>query len=175
MSRATTAARHRTWSRSAALLLGLFCCALPWSTYAALPIPADNSSVLRIQGSNTIGAKLGPALVEGLFEEQGLSAIRLEAGAAENEQKIIGQTADGRRVTIDVAAHGSSTGFAALKDGSAELAAASRPIKDSELDALQALGNLRSRSAEQIIAIDGLAIIPTATSRTASSMISLPT
>ena len=160
MSRATITACHTTWNRSVALLLlGLLCSVLPWSTYAALPIPADNSSALRIQGSNTIGAKLGPALVKGLLEEQGLSAIRVEAGAAENEQKIIGKTADGRSVTVDVAAHGSSTGFAALKDGSAELAAASRPIKDSEVNALHALGNLRSRSAEQIIAIDGLAII----------------
>src|SRR5690606_15066977 len=49
--------------------------------------------------------------------------------------------------------------FVALKDGSAELAASSRPIKAAEAEALRGLGDLRSPQAEQIIALDGLAII----------------
>lgn len=160
MSRASAASDRDTWIRTVSfLLLGSICYALPWSVFAALPIPNDNSSVLRIQGSNTIGARLGPALVKGLLEEQGLSAIRIEAGNAENEQKVIGKTSDGRSVSIEVAAHGSGTGFVALGDGSAELAASSRPIKDSELVSLQAFGDLQSPSAEQIIALDGLAIV----------------
>ncbi|PTS86405.1 hypothetical protein DBR00_02290 [Pseudomonas sp. HMWF032] len=160
MSRARSASDHETWIRTISfLLLGSICYALPWSVFAALPVPSDNSSVLRIQGSNTIGARLGPALVKGLLEEQGLSAIRIEAGNADNEQKIIGKTSDGRSVSIEVAAHGSGTGFVALGDGSADLAASSRPIKDSEVASLQAFGDLQSPSAEQIIALDGLAII----------------
>ncbi|MFZ3202425.1 MAG: phosphate ABC transporter substrate-binding/OmpA family protein [Pseudomonas sp.] len=160
MSRALPACDQSTWSSTCAgLLLGFICYALPWSVFAALPTPADSGSALRIQGSNTIGATLGPALARGLLEEQGLSAIRIEAGAADNEQKIIGSGSDGRRVTIEVAAHGSGTGFTALQDGSADLAASSRPIKASEASALAALGDLQSRDAEQVIAIDGLAII----------------
>jgi phosphate transport system substrate-binding protein len=125
---------------------------------AALPIP-ENGPALRIQGSNTIGADLGPALVEGLLQEQGLLKIHRETPDTANEQRIVGQTAQGQRVIIEVAAHGSSTGFAALKNASADLAASSREIKDSELLALQALGDLKSPAAEQVIAIDGLAII----------------
>ena len=160
MLRASSAFECDTWIRTVSfLLLGSICYALPWSVFAALPIPGDSSSVLRIQGSNTIGARLGPALVKGLLEEQGLSAIRIEAGSAENEQKITGKTADGRSVSIEVAAHGSGTGFTSLADGSAELAASSRPIKDSEASSLLSLGDLKSASAEQIIALDGLAII----------------
>jgi phosphate transport system substrate-binding protein len=160
MPRASSAFECDTWIRTVSfLLLGSICYALPWSVFAALPTSTDNSSVLRIQGSNTIGAKLGPALIKGLFEEQGLSNIRIEAGAAENEQKIVSTTSDGRTVSIEVAAHGSGTGFIALADGSAGLAASSRPIKDSEATSLQALGDLKSPAAEQIIALDGLAII----------------
>jgi phosphate transport system substrate-binding protein len=125
---------------------------------AALPIP-ENGPALRIQGSNTIGAELGPALVEGLLQEQGLLKIHRETPDTANEQRIVGQTAQGQRVIIEVAAHGSSTGFTALKNASADLAASSREIKDSELLALQALGDLKSPAAEQVIAIDGLAII----------------
>ena len=45
------------------LILGFICYALPWSVFAA-----DSTTLMRIQGSNTIGAKLGPALIGGLYE-----------------------------------------------------------------------------------------------------------
>jgi phosphate transport system substrate-binding protein len=160
MSNPRSTVDRETWTRTISfLLLGSICYALPWSVFAALPTSATTSSVLRIQGSNTIGAKLGPALVKGLFEEQGLTAIRIESGAVENEQRVLGKTSDGRSVSIEIAAHGSGTGFTSLADGSAELAASSRPIKDSEAISLQMLGDLKSSAAEQIIALDGLAII----------------
>ena len=123
-----------------------------------LPIP-DQGPALRIQGSNTIGAALGPALVKGLMEHQGLQGVHSEPGAGANEQRVVGKTRQGKAVIIEVAAHGSSTGFAALKNARADLAASSRPIKDSELVDLEPLGDLKSPDAEQVIAIDGLAII----------------
>ncbi|MGG7675795.1 substrate-binding domain-containing protein [Pseudomonas sp. WC2] len=131
-----------------------------WLTASAagLPVP-DDGPALRIQGSNTIGAELGPALVEGLLQEQGLLKVHREPPDTANEQRIVAQTAQGKRVVVEVAAHGSSTGFAALKNASADLAASSREIKDSELQTLQSLGDLKSAAAEQVIAIDGLAII----------------
>ena len=52
---------HETWSRTLVfLLLGFICYALPWSVFAALEPPAGGGIALRIQGSNTIGARLGP-------------------------------------------------------------------------------------------------------------------
>lgn len=133
-------------------LLPLFCVAAP------LPIP-DQGPALRIQGSNTIGAALGPALVKGLMEHQGLQGVHIEPAEGPNEQRVIGKTRQGKAVTIEVAAHGSSTGFTALKKATADLVASSRPIKDSELVDLEPLGDLKSPEAEQVIAIDGLAII----------------
>ena len=135
------------------LILGFICYALPWSVFAA-----EATTLLRIQGSNTIGAKLGPALVSGLFESQGMSNVRIAKGA-ENEQSVLAEDKLGRTLQVNVAAHGSGTGFVALQDGSAELAASSRPIKDAEAATLQALGDMRGSAAEQVIAIDGLAII----------------
>ncbi|CAI8721453.1 phosphate transport system substrate-binding protein [Pseudomonas sp. IT-P258] len=141
------------------LFLMMLCTGLPQAASAGdLPTP-EHGTVLRIQGSNTIGAALGPALVEGLLSEQGLRKIHRETPNAANELRIVGETVQGRRIVVEVAAHGSSTGFTALKTASADLAASSRPIKDSELASLQSLGDLKSPSAEQIIAIDGLAII----------------
>ncbi|WP_353632394.1 phosphate ABC transporter substrate-binding/OmpA family protein [Pseudomonas canadensis] len=125
---------------------------------APLPVP-DQGPALRIQGSNTIGAALGPALVKGLMEQLGLQAVHSEPAEGANEQRVIGKTRQGKTVIIEVAAHGSSTGFTALKKATADLAASSRPIKDSELVDLEPLGDLKSPEAEQVIAIDGLAII----------------
>lgn len=141
------------------LIIGFVCYALPWHAFAALPASQNGEPVLRIQGSNTIGAHLLPELVKGLLLEQGYTDIGSEAGKADNEQRIHGRDAAGHEALIEVAAHGSSTGFAALKDGSAEIAAASRPIKDAEASALSAAGNLRSAKAEQVLGIDGLAIV----------------
>ncbi|NMZ49634.1 substrate-binding domain-containing protein [Pseudomonas poae] len=125
---------------------------------AQLPVP-EHGPALRIQGSNTIGAALGPALVKGLLEHEGMQRVHIEPGDGPNEQRVVAKTRQGKNVTIEVAAHGSSTGFAALKKAGADLAAASRPIKDSELVDLEPSGDLKSPEAEQVIAIDGLAII----------------
>ena len=63
MLRNSPATDRDTWSRTCGLLiLGFVCYALPWRVFAALPVPVDNTPALQIQGSNTIGAKLGPAL-----------------------------------------------------------------------------------------------------------------
>src|SRR5690606_12588983 len=157
-----SASRCRVMSRSnrflcqqayAWLFLGFLCYALPWSVFAAEP-----ATLLRIQGSNTIGARLAPALVAGLFERQGFTRVRIEP-AGDNEQRVLAEDRLGRTLQVSIAAHGSGTGFAALQDGSADLAASSRPIKDAEAAALLGLGDLRGAEAEQVIAIDGLAII----------------
>ncbi|HAB63964.1 MAG TPA: hypothetical protein DCE49_07190, partial [Pseudomonas sp.] len=106
-------------------------CASPLALGEPLATPVNNSPVLRIQGSNTVGAKLAPMLLAGLFEAQGLSSVRISPAGKENEQRISAIDSSGRAVHALVAAHGTGTGFAGLKDGSFDLAAASRPIKDS--------------------------------------------
>ncbi|OLU31550.1 hypothetical protein BVH03_08755 [Pseudomonas sp. PA15(2017)] len=159
MLRASIRCNHETWSRTATfLLLGFVLYLSPWTAFAALPLPADDRPVLRIQGSNTIGAQLGPALVKGLMQEQGLNDIRTRV-TQENEQAVSALNGAGRKITVTIAAHGSGTGFSAIGQGSAELAASSRPIKDAESASLSSFGNMKSRDAEQVIAIDGLAIV----------------
>ncbi|RMO94560.1 OmpA protein [Pseudomonas syringae pv. philadelphi] len=132
---------------------------LPFAALAALPVPTGEAPTLRIQGSNTINAELGPALVEGLLRQQGLQAVQTLPGAALNEQRVTGVAATGQTVSIEVAAHGSGTGFTALKAGNADIAASSRPLKDQEAKELASLGDLKSAAGEQIIAIDGVAVI----------------
>lgn len=114
---------------------------------------------LRVQGSNTMGAALLPALVLGQLWAQQATAVRQAPGAMSNETLISAVDAQGRQLRIDIAAHGTSTGFAALGQGLADMAAASRPISDDEAHQLRALGDLRAASAEQVIGLDAVAVI----------------
>lgn len=139
------------------LLLAVTGCGLVGSAFAASS--PSGRAVLSIQGSNTVGAKLAPMLIAGFFEARGYRNIRIAPAGRLNEQRINAISPEGRPVFALVAAHGTGTGFAGLKDASADLAAASRPIKNSEAAGLAGLGDMRSAQAEQVIAIDGLAIV----------------
>ncbi|MFJ4345627.1 substrate-binding domain-containing protein [Pseudomonas sp. NPDC089401] len=136
-------------------MLRLLLLLLPLFPLTALAEPLH----LRVQGSNTIGAALLPALVQGQLWAQHATDIQQVPGALANETVITARDAQGRALRIDIAAHGSSTGFAALGQGDADLAAASRPISEAEVVRLKALGDLRAASAEQVIGLDGVALI----------------
>ena len=86
---------------------------------------------LVIKGSDTLGAKLVPQLAE-QFKTQNPSA------------------------TFDIAAEGSTTGFAALIDGTAQIGMSSRPAKSEEIAAATAKGVALK---ETIVAYDGVAVI----------------
>jgi phosphate transport system substrate-binding protein len=86
---------------------------------------------LVIKGSDTLGAKLVPQLAE-QFKTQNSGA------------------------TFDIAAEGSTTGFAALIDGTAQIGMSSRPAKVEEIAAATAKGLARK---ETIVAYDGVAVI----------------
>lgn len=125
---------------------------------ALLPLTA-HAEHLRVQGSNTIGAALLPALVQAQLRARHATAIEQHPGQLANETVITARDSQGQPIHVDIAAHGSSTGFAALGRGEADLAAASRPINDSEAGQLHALGDLRSAATEQVIGLDGVAVI----------------
>lgn len=112
--------------------------------------------LLTVVGSNTIGAELGPACAQGYLKDVlGADSAIVVPSGTENEFTVIGDN----RKEIVFKAHGSSTGFKAIKAGEADVAMASRPIKDTEAAALSHLGDFNSAAAEHTIAIDGLAVI----------------
>lgn len=114
--------------------------------------------LFRIDGSNTVGAELAPALVQAWFTSHGAEQISV-LDVAENEVRVVAFMPDrNAQVTVDIAAHGSGTGFSALALGATDIAAASRPVKAKELVDFEDI-DLTSPSSEHIIGIDGLAII----------------
>src|SRR5678815_816740 len=97
-------------------------------TLAATPVHAER---LVIKGYDTLGAKLVPQLAEA-FKAQHPDT------------------------TFDIAAEGSTTGIAAIIDGTAQIGMSSRRAKPAEVGAASAKGvNLKPT----IVAYDGIAVI----------------
>jgi phosphate transport system substrate-binding protein len=118
-----------------------------WIVWLALGCGPALAQPLRIHGSNTVGERLMPALVEAWLGEQGHSDLRREPQALD---ELVIHAGDGIRVQLH--SHGSSTGFIDLEGRRADLAMSSRPISEAER---ARLGEVR----EVVIALDGLAVI----------------
>src|SRR5437667_1719020 len=97
----------------------------------ALSVSAAKAERLVIKGSDTLGAKLVPQLAEHFKAEH-------------------------PGTTFDIAAEGSTTGIAAIIDGTAEIGMSSRRAKSSEVGAANAKGK---NMKPTIVAYDGIAVI----------------
>jgi phosphate transport system substrate-binding protein len=97
----------------------------------AATLPNANADRLVIKGSDTLGAKLVPQLAE-QFKAQ-------HPGT-----------------TFDIAAEGSTTGIAAIIDGTADIGMSSRRAKSSEVGAASSKGK---HMKPTIVAYDGMAVI----------------
>ena len=125
------------------------------------PAPLREEIILSLHGSNTIGAKLAPALVSEYLTGV-LKATQLERipGKKANEVFIKARV-DERLLVVEIHAHGSTTGFKDIEAGGCDVAMASRRIKKKEAASLQALGmgDMTAVTNEHVIALDGIAVI----------------
>ena len=109
----------------------------------------QSTSILKIAGSNTIGDVLAPALCKGWMESTGYSNVQI-LNTGKDEKAVVG-TKNGKTERIDIAAHGTSTGFTSLSGNSADICMASS--KDNS-----------GSYAEHVIGLDGIAIIASSSS-----------
>ncbi|MBX3727092.1 MAG: substrate-binding domain-containing protein [Xanthomonadales bacterium] len=127
-----------------------------WSLLAlACTMQALAAETLRIQGSNTIGEHLAPALVERWLLDGGEPSPEWRPGA-EGEGEFVGGA-----LRVQLRSHGSNTGMRALLAGQADIAMSSRPATAEEIAAAAGagLGRLDGAGQEYVVALDGLAII----------------
>lgn len=150
----------------------------PANSLAANAAPANGTLVrattplFRVHGSNTVGEKLAPRLVESYLMARGGANIKTEQGNNPVE-KAVSAEINGRVEFVEIHAHGSSTAFTDLLSGKAELGMSSRRVKEQERDLLlDKQGDLTEPGAEHIIGLDGLAII--VNSRNKLSSLSIP-
>ena len=124
----------------------------------AAPRAADPVLELRIHGSNTIGAALAPALVEGWLRVNGWRDIQKRVPAFD-ELLIAATQADGRRIQVELRAHGTSTGISDLIAGTCDVAMASRALKAEERSQFSRQYSLDLTQREHVIALDGVAVV----------------
>lgn len=117
-------------------------------------------TLLRLHGSNTIGARLGPELARRYLVWLGADSVGDIESSSPEERTIEGVfSARGESLRIEIEAHGSSTGFTDMDAGVCDVAMASRRIKDAEVTRLARFGNMKSLDCEYVIALDGIAVI----------------
>jgi phosphate transport system substrate-binding protein len=118
-----------------------------------------SKTILRLHGSNTIGAQLAPALVEAFLKEQGASDIRVIPGGNEESSVQAVLPGESSPKTVEIQAHGSTTAFTDLAEKKCDLGMASRKITAKEVSSLTESGDMTSPRAESVIGLDGIAII----------------
>jgi len=126
------------------------------------PTPEPEPKViLRLHGSNTLGSRLIPNLAEAFLKKKGAdNVVRLTESEAD---KILVQgTIPGKPApqVIEIIAQDSGTAFKNLAAGKCDVGLASRRIEQEEIQELSSLGDMTSRKSENVVALDGIAIIP---------------
>lgn len=117
-----------------------------------------SETVFRLHGSNTIGEKLAPLLLEGFLKKQNVNNYTWTRHSPLDQ--VLHYSVGEKQYAIELKAHGSSTAFSALKAEIADIGMSSRRIKNSEVEQLtNTAGHLNKLGNEHIIGLDGLAII----------------
>jgi phosphate transport system substrate-binding protein len=137
-------------------MLRTLCIALLLSS-TSLSLHAEEL-LLRLHGSNTIGANLGPELIKSWLRDSGYTDIR-QIPRAPQESRIVAVSPEGRSVRVEIHAHGSSTAFSSLERGEADIGMASRPIKANEVVKMADRGRMNSSASEFVVGLDGIAVI----------------
>ncbi|HTQ41586.1 MAG TPA: substrate-binding domain-containing protein [Polyangiaceae bacterium] len=129
-------------------------------TAATRVAPPVSTALVRLHGSNTIGAELAPKLAEAFLRKRTGSPTVVTRHLAPDELVVEARTSDGRVIdSIEVFAHGSATAFEDLAAGRCDIGMSSRRIHEDEASKLAALGNMASAASEHVVALDGIAVI----------------
>ena len=117
---------------------------------------SPGAEVFAIHGSNTIGARLMPAIVEAFAGSIGASAVTSVGSQPEEVEIKLHSAAGAPLATIGVHSHGSGTAVPGLISGKARLGMLSRALDDKEVEALKAagIGDLRATPNEHVLALD---------------------
>ena len=144
----------------AAGLIAIWCFSpAPATASASTALPKKPAAMLRFAGSNTIGSELLPALAEAYMKQQGIAQVMHVQRNTPEAMTLVDAARPTPETTIEIAAHGSSTAFAALAAQQADIGVSSRRIKRSESSKLALLGDMTAPSREQVLALDGVAVI----------------
>ncbi len=114
-----------------------------------------------IYGSNTLGSRLMPMLIEGYADTLDATVVA-EVGQSTLASTLRIVADNGQEMAaIDIKSEGSSASYAALAQGTAAIGMSSRRARDRDIAVLRQAGvpDLRDTDDEHVIALDGLIAI----------------
>lgn len=124
------------------------------------PQPPTDAIHFGIHGSNTIGERLMPALIEAFARKSYGTTPTTKLGKPE-EMEITLRSGSETKAVIDFESHGSGTAAKGLVEGKALIGMASRQLKQPEADSIRERFNIDAFAPENehVLALDGLAVI----------------
>lgn len=152
--------RKAVWIAAVAGFLLVVGVAFAWRYWTAAPALV----ALRLEGSTTVGDELAPRLLEHFLRRRmGGENPRRSQEVVDKDghirvkflAKLPGQSAQ----SFEVTANGSGNAFTALAGGTTDIGMSSRPVKDEEAKKLSKIGDMKSSASENIVAMDGIAIV----------------
>ena len=134
--------------------------ALLWAA-PAVAQPFVVQGQLRLQGSNTIGAELAPALVAEYGRLAGLTTLQIEPSQDPDAKTLVMSAPNGRTLRGEVVAHGSGTAFPALRESRADIGMASRAVTEAERTALRdaGVGDPATEGNTTVLSLDGVVVL----------------
>lgn len=122
-------------------------------------VPTRNGRRVVISGSQFIGERLMPELIEAFAASTGARMTR-GATAPESAKFILTLGGTGEAVEFDVRTQGNDQGFRDLERGTSQIVMSTRAIEGDEATRLatRGLGNFRLPSHEHVLALDGLMV-----------------
>lgn len=149
---------HNKWDR----ISGTFSKATPKSEASPeriVPKEAPGKLILRLHGSNTIGAQLAPDLAMAFFKQQRATDAKVVVRGPDDVMVQAMLPGDATAQAIAIEAHGSSGAFTDLAAGRCDIGMSSRRVKPEEVTALSSLGDMTSAASENVLGLDGVAVI----------------
>jgi len=139
------------------MLRSLFRAALAASLCLSASLHAQEAERLRVYGSNTVGQRLMPALVESWLGSMGYGQVsRVEVSGAVTE---IHAVRDELPLIVEINRRGSAAGMQALIRGDSELAMLARAPTAAEQSAGWQLGELSSPDQQFVLALNGAQVV----------------
>jgi phosphate transport system substrate-binding protein len=144
---------------------------------APAPPPPGPDIILRLAGSDIVGAGLAPQLASAFLLQAGDADIKITPGGGPRdaprdasrdapgetpaETLVIGDH-NGHKEAIAIDNTTAADGFSRLQAGRADMAMSARQLTEAEHDALAPLGDMNTPAAEHVVAVDALVLVANA-------------
>lgn len=119
--------------------------------------PAAPSVLLRLAGSDVIGASLAPRLAAGYLGNIGSTGIAARPGAAEGQTEIVSQQGS-QRDAIIVTLNSTAAGYSMLGRRTADIAMSTTRMPPADAERLSSLGAMTGPVTEAVIGLQGIVV-----------------